>query len=466
VISENEKRDIQLAINLLEDENYPVSKSETEVLSENISPTYFNLLVIAYYYPPMGLSGVQRIAKFTKYLREFGWQTTVVTVGNVGYFAYDYSLLDEVLEAEVIIEQTDTIDPLKFFKRNKNKPVEMPPDRQRRFLSKLSQVFLQPDNKIGWKKFALKRVDELFAKQKFDAVLATAPPFTSLVIANEIQKKYGIPLGLDYRDPWLDNKNHFYATPFHFKHAFKLESEAVLNADAIVTVNRRIKESLMSRYSHLTHEKVHVLPSGFDPHSMKIGARFPADKPKEKFRITYSGIFDANRSPKFFFKAVMQMFQNHPETKNKVELCFIGLLSEKYMDSAKDAGVIGALNNTGYINHSEAVSYLFGSDALWLTIYDPIITPGKIYEYIGTRKPILVLTPTNGAMIQVLRNYDAAYFAQPEDINSISNAIYAMYKAWENNELPIGNEIVSKEFDQRKLAENLSRIISHTMNIE
>ena len=79
------------------------------------------------------LRGVQRIAKFTKYLREFGWQSTVVTVGNVGYFAYDYSLLDEVLEAEVIIEQTDTIDPLKFFKRNKNKPVEMPPDRQRRF---------------------------------------------------------------------------------------------------------------------------------------------------------------------------------------------------------------------------------------------------------------------------------------------------------------------------------------------
>lgn len=462
----DKEQEIKKALNLLDEEDYPISKSEAMEIEDSLPPTYFNLLVIAYYYPPMGLSGVQRIAKFTKYLREYGWQSTVITVGNVGYFAYDYSLLDEVLEAGVIIEQTDTIDPLKFFKRKKDSPVEMPPDRQKRFLSKLSQVFLQPDNKIGWKNFALKRADELFAKQQFDAVLATAPPFTSLVIANEIHKKYGVPIVLDYRDPWLDNKNHFYLTPFHFRHAAKLEAEAVESADAIVTVNRRIKESLMARYEHLTHDKVHVLPSGYDPHAIKIGARYPAEKPKDKFRITFSGIFDANRTPKFFFKAVMQMFQQHPETKNRIELCFLGLLSEKYMDTARDAGVIGAVNSTGYLNHSAAVSYLFSSDALWLTIYDPIITPGKIYEYIGTRKPILVLTPVNGAMVQVLKNYDAAYFAQPEDINAISEALFALFKAWENKQLPVGNETVAKEYDQRKLAESLSRIISHTLDIE
>src|SRR5437868_10025430 len=76
---------------------------------QNISP--MNLLVIAYYFPPLGLSGVQRTLKFVKYLTEFGWRPIVLTVGDTAYYAKDDSLLDEIGEqverGDILIYRTD-----------------------------------------------------------------------------------------------------------------------------------------------------------------------------------------------------------------------------------------------------------------------------------------------------------------------------------------------------------------------
>ena len=57
------------------------------------SPGPRRVLVVAYYFPPMGLSGVQRVAKFVKYLPRYGWQPEVLTVEPGAYFAYDESLM-------------------------------------------------------------------------------------------------------------------------------------------------------------------------------------------------------------------------------------------------------------------------------------------------------------------------------------------------------------------------------------
>jgi len=151
------------------------------------------VLIISYYFPPIGLSNVLRIARLAKHLTEFGWDPTVLTVNDVGYFAQDFSLLEEVLERGVQVERTQTMDPVRLLgnKRMKKVPVE----RYRGFLRGVSHTFLQPDNKIGWKRYALQRAVELMEEHPFDVVLATAPPFTDFMIGRELQKRYGLPLG-------------------------------------------------------------------------------------------------------------------------------------------------------------------------------------------------------------------------------------------------------------------------------
>ncbi|MEW6701369.1 MAG: glycosyl transferase family 1, partial [Bacteroidota bacterium] len=106
----------------------------------------FKVLVIAYYYPPLGLSGVQRTLKFTKYMSKFGWQPTVITTGNVAYFAHDFSLLKEAEEAKVNIIRTEAFDVNAIVGRQ-YETVNMPKEYVRKILSGISKVIFIPDNK-------------------------------------------------------------------------------------------------------------------------------------------------------------------------------------------------------------------------------------------------------------------------------------------------------------------------------
>jgi glycosyltransferase involved in cell wall biosynthesis len=268
------------------------------------------LLVVSYYFPPMGHTGVTRIAKFTKYLPQFGWDPTVLTVGDVGYFAHDYALLEEVLEAGVQVERTRTLDPLRLLRTER--AARLPADRSRRLMRNVTHAFMQPDNKVGWKRFAMKRAGELIQSGGFDAILATAPPFTDFLIGLELQQKYGLPLVVDYRDPWTESRNQFYATPLHRGYASRLEETVLKNADSVVVANRRIKERLIARYPFLTHTNVHIIASGFDPQDFRIAARYPLPRP-QKLRFTYSGSFDGGRTPKHCFMALARIFAKHPE---------------------------------------------------------------------------------------------------------------------------------------------------------
>src|SRR5512140_2226213 len=129
------------------------------------------VLVIAYYFPPMGLSGVQRTLKFVKYLPAYGWQPTVLTVTPTGYFAQDYSLLEEIHLPEVKVERVGSLDPNRLFR--KKGVVKMPSERWRKVLTYISDTFFIPDNKIGWRKKALKAASKLFEAEQFDVIFAT-----------------------------------------------------------------------------------------------------------------------------------------------------------------------------------------------------------------------------------------------------------------------------------------------------
>jgi glycosyltransferase involved in cell wall biosynthesis len=419
------------------------------------------LLVIAYYFPPMGLSGVQRISKLVKYLPEHGWDITVLTVGDVGYFAHDYSLLEEVHGAGVRIERTSTLDPLRLFRRRGT--IKMPSDGSRRLLSGITQVFLQPDNKIGWKRYAIRRARELFAEEPFDAILATAPPFTDFLIGHELRQALGVPLIVDYRDPWVDNKNYFYATPLHRRYATRLEHRVLKSADSIVVVNRKIKEKLIARYPFLTHTSVEIIPNGFDPEDIEEAARMPVERPA-KMRLTYSGHFDAKRSPEYLFQGLANVFAASPASRDEIEACFVGHFHESFQKMAAKLRVASAIRTTGYLDHRESVRQLLASDVLWLTIYDPTITPGKIYEYMGTGKPILALAP-EGAVRNALRGYGASVAVDPTNVEAITAAIGRLHQQWRSRSLPHGDTDRASEFDQRRLTEQLARILAYTLRI-
>src|SRR4030066_1235489 len=124
------------------------------------------VLVISYYFPPMGLSGVQRTLKFVKYLKNKNWEPTVITTGKVAYFAHDESLQKELNEMRVRVIRVEGTEPNSLL--SKHGTIKLPSEFIRKTFNRLSQIFLIPDNKLSWSKKAFKKCLEILSHEQFD----------------------------------------------------------------------------------------------------------------------------------------------------------------------------------------------------------------------------------------------------------------------------------------------------------
>lgn len=411
------------------------------------------VLVIAYYFPPLGLSGVQRISKFVKYLPEFGWEPTVLTVGEVAYYAKDYSLLREIESKNIRIIRTSTFDPNAMLK--KRDIVSIPSEKIRKFLSRVSDTFFIPDNKIGWYKSAVKKGTEILEKEKFDLIFSTAPPYTDFLIGNALKNKFKIPLVLDYRDAWTDYLYKYYPTPLHKYINFRLEKKILHNSDYVITASRSVKEMLIQRYSFLNHNNVTLLPQGFDKEDFQNLKDVNLPK-NEKMRITFAGVFYEDRSPEKFLKAIEQIVKFYPKIKNKIEIYFIGAIQTEYRKMVENLGLNNVVNILGYLEHKECLRYLVSSDVLWFVMNDDKSSPGKIFEYIGTGKKIFGLIP-NGYMKKIVEEANGVC-ANPEDIEGIKNKIIELFSQFEKNELNGASAEIVDKYDRKNITFELSKI--------
>jgi glycosyltransferase involved in cell wall biosynthesis len=416
----------------------------------------FKVLVIAYYFPPMGLSGVQRTLKFVKYLKNFNWQPTVITSGDVGYFAHDSSLTQELNDTGVKLIRVGGKEPNAMLARFGT--IKLPTESIRKILNKISQTIFIPDNKISWSKKAYKKVEELVAKEHYDAIFITCPPFSAFSYVSRIRKKSDIPIFVDYRDLWYESYFSFYPTPVH-KHLHKKEEYNALKAvDRVLVTNRRIKEKLLKDFPFLSFDDVVILPHGFDPEDFEKIPSVP--KPKNKLLLMYSGIFMAYNTPKYFLKAFKEISVERPDIAAEIELHFVGYLGKENQKLIRKLNLQEFIKDHGYVNHDDSVSKIKSADLLWFMVdrlknIDSIL-PGKIYEYVGAQKPIIACVP-DGAAKMAVEEYGAGFICEPDDIQDIKQTILKVYDFYKKNELPKPDESVLQRYRRDYLTEMLSK---------
>lgn len=431
--------------------------------------TAHNVLVLAYYFPPMGLSGVQRIAKFVKYLPDYGWHPHVITTGPVAYYAHDQSLLDELNGREIDVYRTSGTDPNRLLASKGT--IRMPREGVRKLLSSISSSLFIPDNKKSWARKAISVAREIISGHKIDVILVTGPPFSSMIAGAQLSAETGIPLVLDYRDLWYGNQFHSYPTPWHARRHLNLEHATLSRASRVVVTNRRIKEKLLSSYHHLTHDDVAIIPHGYDPEDF---SQMPEQSLSDShlgfdpttFNLTYVGIFYDFVTPVPFFKAVQRVLEDRSDIR--LRLHFVGLLRDQYLKKAKRLGVSDLVIDHGYQMHRNAVQMMNESDALWMMVGNTrnadTISSGKLYEYFGTGKPILVSVP-EGTLRRDSQRYGAAWITDPDDVNAIAVSIAEMYDRWKSRNPPIPDAHFIEQFDRRILTADLSRVLATSLRV-
>lgn len=425
------------------------------------------VLLITHDFPPIGKGSVLRALKFAKYFPKYDWEPVVLTSTPKTYYFKDEYLLNETEHMQQngmqVFRTKGSGNNILTGRKLKALPNESSRTRSRN----LARVRNLPDEHKSWISKAVKLGSEIIESQKIEIMYATAPSFTAFVAAGELKEKYKIPLVIDYQDSWLHSSANFFPMGYHRLRNMKMEQDVIRVTDEIITINRRIKEYLIEEYDYLKHTDINIIHHGFDEEDYSK-ARAMGLPEKPRMRFTNVGSFFDLVSPAHFFEAVKIVFEKRPDMRGKIEACFIGGLSKENLKLIQKHNISDAVFNPGYLSHIDAIRYMLASDVLWLTIGkgdgDEVVSPVRLSEYFGARKPILAAVP-DGAAKMMLKNYEAVRICEPDEPNEIANIMIEYYDLAEKRMMPAPNEEMIREFNVDNMTYDLVRYFEFLRDI-
>jgi glycosyltransferase involved in cell wall biosynthesis len=429
------------------------------------------VLIIAYYFPPMGMGGVQRITKLVKYLPEFEWDPLVLTVKDVSYYARDESFLNEVKERKII--RTGSFDPLrlKWFLENKwrNKDSYSKSQKiRKRPVQGIQSWILQPDTKILWIPFAWRQSLKTIQSEKIDLIMTTSPPHSAHILGMRLKYRTGLPWVADFRDNWLREPFEKHPTRFHREWNQRMVRKVVQAADRLIGVSTPIVEDLRI-VGEKESEACHVILNGYDSQDFIDCKRLEP----ERFTITYCGTLSAIRHPGIFLKGVSQALRSHPEIKKKLKIQFVGSSIDINLGQIiTDYGLQDVVNIVGYVSHKKSIQYLMESSLLLLLVshdFSEGVVTGKIFEYLASGKPILGLV-RKGAAEEMILKYKRGIVIPPDDYKSVAVEIVRSLELWERGDLKIetpdleGVEILNRRDQAKQVADIFEGLVYKTVS--
>lgn len=430
-----------------------------------------NLLIIAYYFPPSGGPGVQRVLKHIKYIREYGWNPIVLTVKDAQYPAYDFSLLEEIPK-EIKIYKSKIFEPYDIYRlftgKKKGTAIDVNTIKKEgqkiSFKEKIAELirstFFIPDARVGWFFSAKKEINKIFSENQIDAVYSSSPPYTCSLIAKYVKRKYHIPWIAGFRDPWTD----FISSPKRWilpkaidKH---LEKSVFLKSDFVECAWNGIIKDALKKYPDLDKNKFIHNPNGFDSEDYPTISKVR----NSKFTITYTGSMYGRRNPEALFEAIKTLLQNHQITVEDFQIRFIGRFGQEIYEMIHSSTFEDNIEVINYLPHSESIQYLLQSDTLLLIVDESKeseeIVPGKVYEYLGTKIPLLVIAPEESAIADLISETGAGLLAHQSQINKIALNFLKLFQTWKSNTPLEGIDVgaISK-YERKESAHNLAKIL-------
>ncbi|WP_425806328.1 glycosyltransferase [Desulfitobacterium sp. Sab5] len=438
------------------------------------------VLMIAYFFPPLGGSGVQRTLKFVKYLPQFGILPVVSTVKNGHNFAYDESLLEEVpgsvkvyrsssLETLWLREALEKIAGLRKGKEeeipekvskdaqlseaksgqkveseqkaeadgkgtpeHKDKSEHLPEQKplKARIFDFIDNYLFIPDSKVRWLPFGFLKSLQTARRENVDYLFSSSYPYTVHWIARWVHKLYRRPWIADFRDPWVGNKAMQKDIPFRKKLDAWMERKVVEEADYIINVTPSITETYKERYPEYA-DKMVTITNGYDP--VDFAKATPVKQ--EKFTLIHTGIIADAYDMETFADGVRLFLERHPEERENVQILFIGYVPEHF-DALLKRKLGKAYVFKSYMSHQSVLEYLAGAQLQFMTFDRSVDNAysGKLFDYIGTGKPILGLLP-EGVAAQLIRERRLGTVVSLGDIEGLAAAIERHYNAWQSSAL-------------------------------
>lgn len=425
------------------------------------------VLLVTYYWPPAGGPGVQRWLKFVSYLPQFGIEPIVYIPENPAYPILDRNLLNQVPTGVTIIKQPIR-EPASFAKKlfgKKTKQLQsgILPGKKASIVTRMMLYiranFYIPDARVGWVKPSVVFLKDYCRKNHIQTLITTGPPHSLHLIGMQLQKEIGVKWLADFRDPWT-TIHYFADLPLSIRALQKhkaLEKEVLAAADLITVTSKPTK----IEFQKITNKPIAVVTNGYEE-SLLPKEVLPLDT---KFSIAHIGSLLSDRNPKQLWQAIADLLKAYPDLKEDLQITLAGVVSDEVLFSIEKAGLKEFVKDFGYLSHEEAIRLQHSSQLLLLLEMDKeetkVILPGKLFEYMAARRPILALGPEGGAIAPILKETNAGSYYTYQETTAIYKYLEKQYKRFKTGDLHIhsqGIESYSREAVSRKMAKLLQEL--------
>lgn len=428
------------------------------------------VLIITYYWPPSGGSGVQRWLKFVKYLPQLGWQPFVFTPENPSFAIKDPSLLKNVPEeAEVI--HFPIWEPYEIFLKaskifggaDSNKPTTVVSSGKKSFFQKFSTWvrgnFFIPDPRKFWVKPSVEFLDELLEANGITKIITTGPPHSIHLIGLKLKKKNPKLLWMaDFRDPWSEwgFLDSLQLSNYARRRHKKLESAVLASADRIITIT----PFYVRRFEALSNRKVDLLTNGFDGDDF---AQINYSK-SDKFIIRHVGIINEKCDPRPFMKSLGELCRSNADFGKHCQIEFQGEVHPEFKSFVTSDSILNSISNfAGNIPHQQLLQH-YGSSSLLLIVLHGYkdaegYMPGKLFEYIATGLPVLGIGPENGDAANLLNESKAGEMIDTFADHRIKKYLLDRFQEWKDSSVTVVNKSNSEAYSRREITKKLTQLL-------
>ena len=419
-----------------------------------------NVLIVSYTFPPTGGAGVQRVSKFVKYLRGFGWEPIILTTSNPSVPLQDTSLLKDI-PADVRIYKARTLEPSYAIKKGTGShPLNSLRNKIMNYSKNISKNILLPDAQILWWPDLIKTLVIILKTEKIDCIFATSPPYSVLIPIAFIAKKYGIPLVSDFRDEWAFSREQLENTSKNIlvrKLDIFFERYVLKNSYKFTAATQSYVESILSRHSNINCENGFVITNGYDVDDVTRNDHFFNNG---KINILYTGTVWKATSLSIFMEAFKQTLLLRPDLLSKMLLKIIGRVVENEIESFEIGELDSCIELAGYIDHSKVTEEISSADILLLTLSElpgsEKIIPGKTFEYMASGKHIFAVLPEGETKQLLKKYYKNVTFASPRSSKDIAEKLLHLF--CNIHEIKIGRCEDISGFSRKCLTSNLADI--------
>lgn len=368
------------------------------------------ILIVAYHYPPVrGSSGIQRTLKFSTYLREHGWEPTILTVNPRAYEQVANDQMGEIPPG-IAVERAFALNTAQHFSIG---------GRYLRWMA-------QPDRWVSWWPAGVWRGMRLIWRNRPDVIMSTFPIATAHLIALTLQRLSGLPWVADCRDSMTEPG--YPVDPLTWRTNRRLERAMVAHATKVVFTTPGARHMYAERYPAQPQSRWAVIENGFDEENFRAaqnGFAPQSEEPKDRLTLVHSGVlYPAERDPRPFFAALRSMKSSAEIDQHNLRVVLRATGSDElYRQMLGEYGIADLVELAPSVDYRTALQEMMCADGLLLfqaAMCNHQI-PAKLYEYFRAGRPIIALTDPVGNTADALRGAgarDIVNIADSQDIET------------------------------------------------